>query len=282
MFFCILPRFRPLISTPSKTVVPRNHPVVAPPGEGTGEGKGSHPHMVGPIKLFLSPPSSNLSQSPLTLKKGRDEEGLPEKKWVRLCRGVGGRPSPASPRTPAAAGRKERRWRRKCWAGAGGGPEAGPAMGSEVVPAEGQRPRWRQISAAPAWISARGVAGGGWPNQRPRASSRPPLLRPNSALVSPRAGRPFSACAPCSPPRNPRNRSRSRQDARRSRPALRLASLGNREKRAARRRPRTPRPRACRRELHWRHRTPPPRLRGIKSNPGRCRPRALLRRVQEE
>ncbi|CAO2168833.1 unnamed protein product [Urochloa humidicola] len=105
----------------------------------------------------------------------------------------------------------QRRGQKKCWAGAGGGPEAASTMG--------QRRCWRRGSgrasagsdhpvristagpAAASRISAHCVVGGGWLNQRRRAASRPHLLRPSSALVSPRAGCPFFGRAPLSPRR---------------------------------------------------------------------------------
>ncbi|CAN6174299.1 unnamed protein product, partial [Urochloa humidicola] len=75
-------------------------------------------------------------------EKGRDEDGLPEKEG---CGCAGKDEAARRPRTPAAA-RKERRGRRKCWAGgADGRPEVGPAAGPEAVPAEGQRSRRRRI-----------------------------------------------------------------------------------------------------------------------------------------
>ncbi|CAO2200168.1 unnamed protein product [Urochloa humidicola] len=68
-------------------------------------------------------------------ERGRDEDGLPEKEG---CGCAGEDEAARRPRMPAATARKERRGRRKCWAGgAGGRPEVGPA--------EGQRSRRRRI-----------------------------------------------------------------------------------------------------------------------------------------
>ncbi|CAN6174278.1 unnamed protein product [Urochloa humidicola] len=135
-------------------------------------------------------------------ERGRDEDGLPEKEGHGCAGEDGAARRPCMP-AAAAAVRKERRGRRKCWAGEEprGGPEVGPVVGQRRCwqrgsgrASAGFDHRGRMSAAAPARISARGVAGGGWPNQRRCASTRP-----SSVLFSPRAGCPFSDRAPRSP-----------------------------------------------------------------------------------